>query len=84
MSLKERKIRVNALSPGSIDTSMFRSVVESHAINPTFMVDFLRTIPLNRLGHCKEVASTAVFLASDDSTYMTGTELFVDGGRGQI
>ncbi|CAF1199444.1 unnamed protein product [Rotaria sordida] len=82
--LEERKIRVNTLSPGSIETTMFRNVANSEVVKATFITDIIATVPLNRLGTPDETAKAAVFLASDDSSYITGIELFVDGGRGQI
>ena len=84
VDLKERKIRVNTLSPGSIETTMFRRVADSKATKTTFINDLIATVPMNRMGIPDETAKAAVFLASDDSSYITGVELFVDGGRGQI
>ncbi|CAF1045572.1 unnamed protein product [Rotaria sordida] len=84
VDLEERKIRVNTLSPGSIETTMFRNVANSEVVKATFITDIIATVPLNRLGTPDETAKAAVFLASDDSSYITGIELFVDGGRGQI
>lgn len=84
VDLKERKIRVNTLSPGSIETTMFRRVADSNVIKPTFVTDLIATVPMDRIGTPDEIAKAAVFLASDDSSYVTGIELFVDGGRGQI
>jgi NAD(P)-dependent dehydrogenase (short-subunit alcohol dehydrogenase family) len=82
--LRERKIRVNTLSSGSIETAMFKRVADSGVVKTTFVNDMIASIPMNRIGTPDEVVKTAVFLASDDSSYMTGIELFVDGGRGQI
>jgi len=84
IKLKQRHIRVNVLSPGSIQTSMFTSIVQHQLSKDTFLEDILSTIPLNRLGTPEEVAKVAVFLASDESCFINGIELFVDGGRGQI
>jgi NAD(P)-dependent dehydrogenase (short-subunit alcohol dehydrogenase family) len=79
--LKDRRIRVNALSPGYIDTAPWRSgdVAEVRA-----NIESSGTVPLGRFGTSDEVAKVVVFLASDDSSYVTGTELFVDGGVAQI
>ena len=79
--LKDRRIRVNALSPGYIDTALWRSdsVAEIRA-----NIMSSGTVPSGRFGTDDEVAKVAVFLASDDSSYVTGTELFVDGGVAQI
>ena len=79
--LKDRRIRVNALSPGYIDTPPWRS------INVAEMRENILssgTVPLGRFGTADEVAKVAVFLAANDSSYVTGTELFVDGGVAQI
>jgi NAD(P)-dependent dehydrogenase (short-subunit alcohol dehydrogenase family) len=79
--LKDRRIRVNALSPGYIDTAPWNadSVAE---IRENIMSS--GTVPSGRFGTADEVAKAVVFLASDDSSYVTGTELFVDGGVAQI
>jgi NAD(P)-dependent dehydrogenase (short-subunit alcohol dehydrogenase family) len=76
--LKARKIRVNVLSPGTIDTAVFVGV-------PQQVKDqFVSLIPLGRIGEPREIATAALFLASDDSSFVTGIELFVDGGTAQI
>jgi NAD(P)-dependent dehydrogenase (short-subunit alcohol dehydrogenase family) len=76
--LKQRKIRVNALSPGPIDTA-------SLAPLPGEAREQLQNaVPLGRLGKSEEIATAALFLASDDSSFITGIELFVDGGMAQI
>jgi NAD(P)-dependent dehydrogenase (short-subunit alcohol dehydrogenase family) len=79
--LKDRRIRVNALSPGYIDTPPWRSknVAEIRA-----NIMSSGTVPLGRFGTADEIAKVALFLAADDSSYITGTELFVDGGVAQI
>ena len=74
MDLKERKIRVNVLSPGTIDTSVFVGV-------PKEVKDqFVSLIPMGRIGQPDEIAKAALFLASEESSFITGIELFVDGG----
>jgi len=78
--LKERRIRVNAVSPGYADTPPWRSI-EAAEEN---MKIISSSIPLGRFGTPDEVAKAVVFLASDDSSYITGTELFVDGGFAQV
>jgi len=78
VELKDRRIRSNVLSPGPIKTPLVeRSPPESIA-------RIVATIPMGRMGEPDEVAKAAVFLASDDSSFVTGIELFVDGGRGQV
>jgi NAD(P)-dependent dehydrogenase (short-subunit alcohol dehydrogenase family) len=79
--LKDRRIRVNALSPGYIDTPPWRAknVAEIRA-----NIMSSGTVPLGRFGTADEIAKVALFLAADDSSYITGTELFVDGGVAQI
>jgi NAD(P)-dependent dehydrogenase (short-subunit alcohol dehydrogenase family) len=79
--LKDRRIRVNALSPGYIDTAPWRSVTVAE-MRANIMSS--GTVPLGRFGTADEVAKVAAFLAADDSSYVTGTELFVDGGVAQI
>ena len=76
--LKDRKIRVNVISPGTIDTGIFLGV-------PQAVKDqFIAQIPMGRIGASEEIASAALFLASPDSSFVTGIELFVDGGTAQI
>src|SRR5258706_12880820 len=80
IDLKERRIRVNAVSPGYIDTPPWRSI-EAAEENMNIISS---RIPLGRFGTPDEVAKAVVFLASDDSSYITGTELYVDGGFAQV
>jgi NAD(P)-dependent dehydrogenase (short-subunit alcohol dehydrogenase family) len=70
-------IRVNAISPGPVDTDFMRAV-----LSPEFRAGYLARIPMGRYGQPNEIAGTAVFLASNDASYITGTILFVDGGFG--
>jgi len=84
LDLKERKIRVNAVSPGPIETPGFDSLSPTPAEREQVKAGFVAAVPLGRMGTPDEVARAAVFLASDDSSYVTGTELFVDGGAAQI
>jgi NAD(P)-dependent dehydrogenase (short-subunit alcohol dehydrogenase family) len=78
--LKDRRIRVNVVSPGYIDTPAWRSVEGAEQRIETLS----KTVPLGRFGTPEEIAKAVLFLASDDSTYITGTELFVDGGVAQV
>jgi NAD(P)-dependent dehydrogenase (short-subunit alcohol dehydrogenase family) len=88
VDLKQRKIRVNAISPGSIDTPASRlslsGLVQSEQQSEQLKKNLMSTVPLGRIGSPDEVAKVASFLASDDSSYVTGIELFVDGGAAQI
>ena len=82
--LKHRKIRVNTISPGPIDTPIFSSVVQSEEQIERLKTTLVSMVPLGRMGSPDEVAKAVLFLASDDSSYVTGIELFVDGGMAQI
>jgi NAD(P)-dependent dehydrogenase (short-subunit alcohol dehydrogenase family) len=84
MDLKERHIRVNAVSPGPIDTPGLNKLVASTGAFEQTIKMFSNSVPLGRLGIPDEIAKAVVFLASDDSSYITGTELFVDGGVAQV
>src|SRR5271154_4718972 len=78
LDLKDRRIRSNVVSPGPINTPLL-SRQSADAI-----ARIVSTIPMGRMGEPEEVAKVALFLASDDSSFVTGIELFVDGGRAQI
>jgi NAD(P)-dependent dehydrogenase (short-subunit alcohol dehydrogenase family) len=82
--LKHRKIRVNVVSPGPINTAMISDTYDSDKREEQLINNFVNTIPLGRIGNPEEVAKAVSFLASDDSSYVTGIELFVDGGIAQI
>jgi len=82
--LKARKIRVNALSPGPIDTPIFGKAGLTEEQAAGFKDSLATQVPLGRIGHADEIAKPALFLASDDSSYITGIELTVDGGLNQI
>ena len=82
--LKDRHIRVNAISPGPIDTPGLRNLLASSETGQQRMAAISTIVPLGRLGTPDEIARAVVFLASDDSSYITGTELFVDGGFAQV
>ncbi len=82
--LKDRKIRVNAVSPGSIDTPGLGELLASSEVGEQRKKMISNSIPLGRFGTPEEIARAVVFLASNDSSYVTGTELFVDGGFAQV
>jgi NAD(P)-dependent dehydrogenase (short-subunit alcohol dehydrogenase family) len=82
--LKERRIRVNAVSPGPTDTPGLNNLLASSEAGLQRRKMIPSTVPLDRLGTPDEIARAVVFLASDDSSYITGTELFVDGGFAQV
>jgi NAD(P)-dependent dehydrogenase (short-subunit alcohol dehydrogenase family) len=76
--LKDRRIRSNVVSPGPINTSL------ANRQSADVIARIVSTIPMGRMGEPEEVAKVALFLASEDSSFVTGIELFVDGGRAQI
>jgi len=76
--LKDRRIRSNVVSPGPIGTPLLRRQ------SADAIARIVSTVPMGRMGEPDEVAKAALFLASDDSSFVTGVELFVDGGRAQI
>jgi NAD(P)-dependent dehydrogenase (short-subunit alcohol dehydrogenase family) len=82
--LKAHHIRVNAVSPGSIDTPGLNGLFASSEVGQERKKFISTATPLGRLGTPDEIAKAVVFLASDDSSYVTGAELFVDGGFAQV
>jgi NAD(P)-dependent dehydrogenase (short-subunit alcohol dehydrogenase family) len=85
VDLKERKIRVNAISPGIIPTPGYNvSLGMSQKRVDEYVERSSPGIPLGREGKPDEIAKAVLFLASDDISYVTGIELFVDGGLAQI
>lgn len=82
--LKGRKIRVNVVSPGPIDTPGVDSLAASPEELEQLKSGFVANVPLARWGTPDEIAKAVSFLGSDDSSFITGTELFVDGGFAQI
>ncbi len=82
--LKARRIRVNAISPGPIDTEGLRELFGSSAVGQDRLKNINSLVPMGRIGSADEIAKGAVFLASDDSSFVTGIELFVDGGLAQV
>ena len=82
--LKDRGVRVNVLSPGVTDTPMLASQSEGLGDYDTVVKHYLNMIPLGRLAGADEIANAAVFLGSEQSSYMTGSDLMVDGGVAQV
>ncbi len=84
LDLKERKIRVNAISPGVVPTPGYNLMGLTKEQVQGFVNSQVANIPLGRVGIPDEIAKAVVFLASDDSSFVNGIELFVDGGMAQI
>src|SRR6266853_1301706 len=81
--LRSRRIRVNVLSPGHIDTPIMESLQQGEALTK-MKKEMENNVPLGRLGDPDEIARAVSFLASDEASYVSGTELYVDGGVAQI
>ena len=79
--LKDRRIRVNTISPGHIDTPIFDTWQQGEALTK-MKEDLAKNVPLGRLGDPDEIAKAVSFLASDEASYVAGIELYVDGGSG--
>ncbi|SOE80607.1 NAD(P)-dependent dehydrogenase, short-chain alcohol dehydrogenase family [Caballeronia arationis] len=84
LDLAPRKIRVNVLVPGSTSTPGWHNLAPSNDVHEGMVSSVEATTPLGRLGNPGETASAALFLASDESSFVNGSELFVDGGSAQI
>ena len=84
LDLQARQIRVNAVSPGPTDTLFQSHLGLTEEQRKQIVRSLVTAIPLGRLGDPDEVAKAVVFLASDDSSFITGIELFVDGGQAQV
>src|SRR5712692_7457173 len=82
--LRDRRIRVNAVSPGATDTPGLNELLASSETGQQRAKMIAATVPLGRFGRPDEIAKAVAFLASDDSSYITGIELFVDGGVAQV
>ena len=82
--LKDRKIRVNTLSPGPIDTPILSGLASTEEELQQLKSNLAAQVPLARMGTSDEIAKVALFLASDDSSFVTGVELYVDGGMAQV
>ena len=84
LDLKESKIRVNAVSPGTVPTPAYYLMGLTNEQVQAFVDSQVTMIPLGRVGTTDEIAKAVVFLASDDSSFVNGIELFVDGGMAQV
>jgi len=85
LDLKDRNVRVNTLSPGATRTPGLVELAGPDAAQQQGLVDYLASqIPLGRVGEPDEIAAAALFLASDEASFVNGVELFVDGGQQQI
>ncbi len=84
VDLKHRKIRVNAVSPGPIDTPGVKGLAQSKEEVEQLKKSLITSVPMGRMGSPDEIAKVVSFLASDESSFVTGIELFVDGGMAQI
>jgi NAD(P)-dependent dehydrogenase (short-subunit alcohol dehydrogenase family) len=84
LDLAPRKIRVNVLAPGSTSTPGWHDLASSDESHDAMVAFVTSATPLGRLGRPEESAAAALFLASDDSSFVNGSELFVDGGSAQI
>jgi NAD(P)-dependent dehydrogenase (short-subunit alcohol dehydrogenase family) len=82
--LKDRKIRVNVISPGPIDTPILDGLGDSEEQRKGIKDHLTSLIPLGRMGRPEEIGKAALFLASEDSSFIAGVELFVDGGTAQV
>lgn len=84
VELKDRKIRVNSMSPGPIETPALEKVGLTADQIEQAAASFASQVPLGRRGKAEEVAAAVLFLASDESSYVTGIDLAVDGGMAQV
>jgi NAD(P)-dependent dehydrogenase (short-subunit alcohol dehydrogenase family) len=85
LDLKDTGIRVNVLSPGATHTPGLVNLAGDDPAQQQGLLDFLASrIPLGRVGQAEEIAKAALFLASDDSSFVNGAELFADGGQAQV
>ncbi len=82
--LAPRRIRVNVLVPGATSTPGLRGLTHTEEQNRAFVAAMEAAAPLDRMGSSDEIASAALFLASDESSFVNGSELFADGGSAQI
>jgi NAD(P)-dependent dehydrogenase (short-subunit alcohol dehydrogenase family) len=82
--LKHRRSRVNAESPGSVDTPGLNDLLASSEVGEQRRKAIASAVPLGRFGTPDEIANAVLFLASEEASYVTGAELFVDGGFAQV
>src|SRR6478752_1835407 len=84
MDLKDRKIRVNSMSPGPIETPALENAGLTPEQAEQAAAQFVTQVPMGRRGKPEEIAAAVVFLASDESSFITGVDLAVDGGMAQV
>jgi len=84
VELKDRKIRVNSVSPGPIETPALEKAGLTTEQAELAAAGFVSQVPLGRRGKPEEIAAAVLFLASDESSYVTGVDLAVDGGMAQV
>ena len=85
VDLQDRQVRINTLSPGATRTPGLVGLAGPDAAQQQGLLDAMAAqIPMGRVGEADEIASAALFLASDDASFVNGIELFVDGGQAQI
>jgi NAD(P)-dependent dehydrogenase (short-subunit alcohol dehydrogenase family) len=84
LDLKDRGIRVNVISPGPIETPGLLGLAVDSEQEQQLRAGLAASVPLGRLGRPEEVANMALFLASDEASFVNGAELFVDGGEVQF
>jgi NAD(P)-dependent dehydrogenase (short-subunit alcohol dehydrogenase family) len=82
--LKQRRIRVNVVSPGPIQTEGMENLLGSSEIGQARREAISAGVPLGRIGRPEDIANAVVFLASDEASFITGSEFFVDGGFAQV
>ncbi|MNT98203.1 Glucose 1-dehydrogenase 2 [compost metagenome] len=83
--MKGRGIRINTLSPGPTETTGLVELAGQDKAQQQELLDHMASqVPMGRVGRPEEIAATALFLASDDSSFITGAEIFVDGGLAQV
>ncbi|MGV8997566.1 MAG: SDR family NAD(P)-dependent oxidoreductase [Parvibaculaceae bacterium] len=84
IDLKDRHIRVNVLVPGPTSTPGFHGIAANEEEDRQFVAAMSAAVPLGRLAHPDEIAAAALFLASDEASFVNGSELYADGGQAQI